>query len=190
MTPVLVGLIGASVLCIAPGSRLLIDKEKASVSLELERIERPGGKVGEAASVVWLKLHNNMRSPVRVKTTSMYLGQKAAELTLKDGKNVLGVKPGVSVSPCYFVEALPAETASIDQEGGINVTAQTYQRLPLGPGCETGSITWIPAGGEVRFAVPEDHLKTLYRIVVPFDYEWDDGAKIEHRVMFWGVDLR
>jgi hypothetical protein len=160
---------------------VVIDAKHPSVYIEFDRVEGgPGG------AMVWLRLHNNSRGAISIRTESVYIGQKVRPLTLMNGKGVFAMRPGTEIAPCYSIEgpapdAAPTSSRRIDE--------RPYQRLPLGSACTVGGTSWVASGESVRLRIPMDHLAPHYRLSVPFEYEWEPARNIEHRVLFAGAEV-
>ncbi|MCW5966201.1 MAG: hypothetical protein KIT83_19340 [Bryobacterales bacterium] len=178
------GLILVATLAILPvlAQNLSADNEilldPARPSAYLEPTESDSDSDGQLA--VWLRLHNNSKGAISIRTESLYIGEKVQPLTLRNGKGVLAIRPGTTVAPCYTVEgtAVPSEGRS------QTINEQPYQRLSLGSACTVGATSWIPAGGSVRLRIPSGHLSSGRRIGIAFEYEWENARNLEHWVYF------
>lgn len=160
-------------------NEMLLDAGQPSVYIVYERSEAASDTNVE--STVWLQLHNNTRWAISIRTESLYIGEKVQPLTLRNGKGVLAIRPGITISPCYAVEEVSGEsspTASHIINEGL------YQRLRAGNACTVGSTSWIPSGVSVRFHIPSEHLFSGRRISIDFEYEWEEARSLEHRVLF------
>ena len=155
---------------------VLLDARQPSVYIL--RIEAASGSGDEPDTL--LELRNNTQWAISIRTESLYIGEKVKPLTLKNGKGVLAIRPSVIVFLCYAVEA----TRSASRE---TINNEPYQRLRLGNACTVGATSWIPSGGSVRIRVPFDHLAAGQRISIDFQYEWEDAANVQHRVLFMQV---
>jgi hypothetical protein len=147
-------------------------------SVYIERAESTSA--AEDQHGVLLALHNNTKWAIRIRTESLYIGDKVKPVTLRNGKGVLAIRPSTIISPCYVVEG----TQNVSRD---TVNEQPYQRLPLGSACTVGSTSWIPSGGNVLMRIPDDHLAAGRRISIDFEYEWEETPNVEHRVLFTQV---
>jgi hypothetical protein len=162
---------------------ILLDPQRSSVYIVYERSEAaPDTNVG---ATVWLQLHNNTKWAISIKTESLYIGEKVQPLTLMNGKGVLAIRSGITVSPCYDVEEIPGESLSAESD---SINEEPYQRLRLGRAFTVGSSSWIPSGANVRFQIPSEHLSSGRRISIALEYEWEKGRNPEHRVLFMDIN--
>jgi hypothetical protein len=160
---------------------VLLDAKRPSVYIEFDRAEGgPGG------AMVWLRLHNNSRGAISIRTESVYIGQKVRPLTLKNGEGVLAMKHGAEIAPCYSIEGPAPDTV---HTSGRRIDERPYQRLPLGSACTVGGTSWVASGESVLLRIPTNHLAPQYRLSVPFEYEWEPAKNIEHRVLFAGAEV-
>jgi hypothetical protein len=162
-----------------PANDVLLDPMRPSVYLQLEQAET-GSEAG-GQSTVWLRLYNNTKGAISIRTESLYIGGKVQPLTLRNGKGVLAIRSGTTIAPCYAVEGFSADPP---QGAATAINEQPYQRLSFGSACTVGSTSWIPSGGNVRFRIPSVHLSPGRRIVIAFEYEWEKARSLEHRVYF------
>ena len=159
----------------SPANEMLLDTTQPSVYVEYEHSEANG------QAAVWLQLHNNTKWTISIRTESLYIGDKVQPLTLRNGKGALAIRPGITISPCYAVEAISGESSSALDH---TINEGPYQRLRAGNACTVGSTSWIPSGGSVRFRIPSEHLTSGRRISIDFEYEWEEARSLEHRVLF------
>ncbi len=163
----------------SPATDMLLDTSRPSVYIEHEQFAAPSNATGQAP--VWLRLHNNTRWAVSIRTESLYVGDNVQPLRLMNGKGVLAIRSGITVSPCYAVEEIPGESSSTTSH---SINEEPYRRLRLGNACTVGSTSWIPSGGTIRFHIPSEHLSLGRRISIDFEYEWENARSVEHRVLF------
>ena len=158
-----------------PINEVILDSTQPSVYLQF--VMSDTGSDSGVPSSVWLRLYNNTKGAISLRTESLYIGEKVQALTLQNGKGVLAIRPETTIAPCYFVEGV-----SIAPAEGQNKTINEnpYQRLSLGSACTVGSTSWIPAAGSVRFRIPSAQLALGRRIGIVFEYEWENARNIEH----------
>ena len=162
-----------------PVNEVLLDSNRPSVYLEFERADTGSSPGGQSA--VWLRLYNNTKGAISIRTESIYIGEKVQPLTLTDGKGVLAIRTGTTIAPCYAVESV---STAPSQGPTKTINEQPYQRLSLGSACTVGATAWIPSAGSVRLRIPSDHLSPGRRISIAFEYEWENARNLEHRVYF------
>ncbi len=156
------------------GNPILLDERHPSVYLQFEG-ERKPEHPRDGNDGLRLRIHNNTRGAICIRTQSLYLGSKVAPLALMSGKHVLGIRDGVEIAPLYSVEQ--------EHESG-------FERLPLTWHGDVSSISWIPSGGTVLMSLPMGDLVKGRRVVVPFSYEWElEGDAIAHEAFFYGRDV-
>jgi len=158
------------------GNPVLLDSTHPSVYLQYDHeAERKPQHPGQGTEGLWLRIHNNTRGAISIRTEGLYLDPKVAPLTLLSGDHVLGIRDGVEIAPLYAVE----------QERGAG-----FDRLPLTWWGDVYSVSWIPSGGTALMSLPKDDLVKGRRIVLPFSYEWEsEGGDIEHEAFFYASDL-
>ena len=160
-------------------NEILLDAEQPSVYVVYERSEAASDTSVEAT--VWLQLHDNTKWAISIRTESLYIGEKVQPLKLMNGKGVLAMRSGITISPCYAVEEVASESLPTASH---TINEEPYQRLRAGNACTVGSTSWIPSGGSVRFQIPSEHLSSGRRISIDIEYEWEVARNLEHRVLF------
>jgi len=155
---------------------VLLDAAHPSVYLQYDHeAERKPEHPGEGSEGLWLRIHNNTRGAISVRTQSLYIGSKVAPLALISGKHVLGIRDGIEIAPLFSVEE--------DHETG-------FDRLPLTFVGDVSAISWIPSGGTVLMSLPKDDLVKGRRVALPFSYEWESGGDaIEHEAFFYAREV-
>jgi len=155
---------------------MLLDTSHPSVYLQYEHeAERKPNHFGEGSSGLWLRIHNNTRGAICIRTESLYIGPKVAPLTLLSGKHVLGIRNGIEVAPLY----------SLEQE---NETG--FVRLSLTWNGDVSAVSWIPSGGTVLMSLSKDDLVNGRRVALPFSYEWEsEGDGIAHEAFFYAREI-
>jgi hypothetical protein len=156
------------------GSRnsVLLDASHPSVFLQYDHgAERQTTRPGEVRSEIWLRIHNNTRGAICIRTQNISIGDKVAPLTLASGKHVLGIRDGVVIAPLY----------SVEQEHETS-----FDRLPLAWHGDVFAVSWVSSGGTVLMSLPKKDLVKGRRVVLPFSYEWEaDGDGIAHDAYFY-----
>lgn len=169
-------------LCIAAvaqtsaGNLVLLDTAHASVYLQYdhEAAQRPD-HTRKGAIGLWLRIHNNTRGAICIRTHSIYVGSKVAPLTLLSGKHVLGIRDGIEILPFY----------SVEQE-----QATGFETLPLPSYGDVSAESWIPSGGTALMSLPKNYLAKDRRIALPFSYEWEpDRDGIAHEAFFYASEI-
>jgi hypothetical protein len=119
---------------------------------------------------VWLRLHNNSRWAVAIRTEGSFLLHEPDKW--EGRRDALGLVDGVEVSPAYEIERYPHDQS-------------VYRN-----GC-TFSESWIPSGRSVLFKVERAALTGVAKLRVHFRYEWelDDEPEPGHYVYFDDIDL-
>jgi hypothetical protein len=119
---------------------------------------------------VWLRLHNNSRWAVAIRTEETFPVREPAEWAGR--LDALGLLEGAEVSPAYEIERHPREQS-------------VYHN-----GC-TFAESWIPSGRSVLFKVARAPLTYPATLRVHFRYEWelDDEAEPGHYVYFSAHEL-
>jgi hypothetical protein len=141
-----------------------LDVSRPSIYLTFERS-------GEN-DLVWLRLHNNTRWAISVRTEDAYDGANVTPLTLSDGRQVSGLADDLEITPEYFVEhAIDQVTTS----GRYWCTASTY---------------WLPSARSVVFSFSSKELKEWEQLYIKFIYEWEMDLHPEHRVTFTEYQLQ
>ena len=155
---------------------VLLDTTHPSVYLQYDHeAERKPEHPGEGSEGLWLRIHNNTRGAISIRTQSLYIGSKVAPLALMSGKHVLGIRDGIEIAPLFFVEE--------DHETG-------FDRLPLTFIGDVSAVSWIPSGGTVLMSLPKDDLNKGRRVTLPFSYEWEpEGDGVGHDAYFYGRQL-
>ncbi len=161
-------------------NEVLLDSSRPSAYLESSETDLNS----DGQSAVWLRLHNNSKGAISIRTESLYIGEKVQPLTLGNGKGVLAIRPGTIVAPCYTVEGFLVSSEGRSQ----TINQQPYQRLSLGSACTVGATSWLPPGGSVRLLIPSGHLSSGRRIGIAFEYEWENARNLEHWVYFSNID--
>ena len=142
-----------------------LDASRPTVYLTFERF-------GEGDSV-WLRLHNNTRWAISLRTERAYIGADVTPLLLGDGRQVSGLADGLEIAPEYFIEHA---TDRITSSGRQWCTAST---------------SWLASGRSVVFGFARKDLKEWEQLYVSFTYEWESGGHDpEHQGKFYGSDLR
>jgi len=158
------------------GNPMLLDTTHPSVYLQYDHeAERTPEHAGEGKEGLWLRIHNNTRGAVCIRTQSLYVGSKIAPLTLLSGKHVLGIRDGIEIAPLFSVEQ--------EHETG-------FDRLPLTWNGDVSAVSWIPSGGTVLMSLPKDDLAKGRRVALPFSYEWEsEGDGIAHEAFFYDREV-
>jgi hypothetical protein len=124
------------------GNSALLDASRPSVFLQYDHESvRSPVHPSETRFGIWLRLCNNTRGAISIRTESLYIGSKVAPLTLASGKHVLGIRDGVEVAPLY----------SVEQEEGD----RGFEPLPLTWPGDVSAVSWIPSGGTVLMRHPK-----------------------------------
>lgn len=172
---------------------VIMDDTLPSVYARFERAgKRPPVRAGESDAGVWFRIHNNTRQAISLCTESLYIGQKVKPLRLATGKDVLALRDGIEVSPCYTVEEQVTSSAEPgSKQGGLVADALgPYQHRPLGAAGHTSSTSWLPSGSSVTVSFPREQLAMGMRIGVPFNYEWEPQSRqVLHTVFILPTDL-
>ena len=158
------------------GNPLLLDTSHPSVYLEYDHeAERRPVHPSEGQSGIWLRIHNNTRGAIRIRTQSLYIGAKVAPLTLKSGKHVLGIRDGIEIDPLY----------SVEQERGTD-----FERLPITWHGDLFAVSWVPSGGTVLMSLPHEDLAVGRRVALSFSYEGEsEGNGIAHYAYFYATQV-
>lgn len=161
---------------VGAGNPVLLDTKHPSVYLQYDHeAERKPEHPAQGTRGVWLRIHNNTRGAICVRTESLYVGSKVAPLALMSGRHVLGIRDRVEIAPLY----------SVEQEN-----ATGFERLPLTWRGDVWSVSWIPSGGTVLMSLPKDDLVKGRRVVLPFCYEWEPAVdSISHETFFYANEL-
>jgi hypothetical protein len=138
-----------------------LDATKPTTYLRFERYD---------AEDVWLRLHNNSRWAVSIRTEESFHIHEPSKWGGR--RDALGLLEGVEVSPAYEIERYPHEQS-------------VYHN-----GC-TFSESWIPSGRSILFKVTRAPLTYPATLRVNFRYEWelDDEPEPGHYVHFSGHEL-
>lgn len=149
-----------------------LDDAKPTVYLRVERRDK---------EKVWLRVYNNTRWAVAVRTFTFYYNRKRA-IDLGNGKSVFALPSDEEIDSLhYYVEKEP--------------TASTEVKVPKLFHGDSSSISWIPSKGSILFSVPTKQIEPGLMIYVPFHYEWELNGQLifnnepEHRAYFRGVEL-
>jgi hypothetical protein len=155
---------------------VLLDAAHPSVYLQYDHeAERKPEHPGEGSEGLWLRIHNNTRGAISIRTQSLYIGSKVAPLALTSGKHVLGIRDGVEIAPLFSVEE--------DHETG-------FDRLPLTFIGDVSAVSWVPSGGSVLMSLSKDDLVKGRRVALPFSYEWEsEGDGIGHEAFFYAREV-
>jgi len=173
----LAGLCGGAFICRAEGQSvagsLKIDRKQPSVYISFESVEKvevptDKGNSKESVSLIWLKLHNNLKADIRLCT--------------HEGRFTPSRKPGID----YQVESL------WDFSGRYPIPPTILYTFPAKDTC--GSTT-IRSGESFPFSVRKDVLTERSRIIIHFQYSWEDywdvayGKEPEHIVYIGSQSL-
>lgn len=149
-----------------------IDDVRPGVYLRFER--RDKGRI-------WLRMYNNMKWAVAVRTFTSYLNRRGA-ITLGNGESVFTLPDDEAITSLhYYVEKEPA--------------ASNKLKAPEVFHGDSYSISWIASKGSILFSVPAGQLERGLKVYVPFQYEWELSPQLifnnepQHRVYFRATDL-
>ena len=120
-------------------------------------------KSKDQGSDIWLRLHNNSKWAILIKTDSLYLGQNVTRFQLSDGTTMNGLKNGMEASVQYHI-----------QENDGRFVSQ---------GLDNSSASWLPSGHSVLFSVKRGHLAKGRMIYVDFNYEWEREQNYSNNLM-------
>ncbi|MEP7272215.1 MAG: hypothetical protein ABI882_11990 [Acidobacteriota bacterium] len=186
---------------------LRISKDKPTVYITFEHAgPREGVYASESGQGIWLRLHNNTKWAISFSTLSLYIGEKIAPLRLGDGRNVLGLREGVEISPCHGVEVVDRyefeRTVRKTDKGEtqIDLRIDENAQVPNPPvGYNIGghiiATSWLASGRSIIFSVPREHLAKRLAIYLSFMYEWQTAERAngsiepQIRVYFRAADL-
>lgn len=146
---------------------ILLNPRKPSVFISYERYgERTPARQDESNKGVWLKLHNNSKWKIYLKTYGA-----------DNEKNEYRVS--------YEVRIIPG----LEWE-------KRESKLPIGYRINSNStIRAIEPGKSIIFSVPQENLAEGLAVFVYFSYEWEILGKfggdlsILHQASFWSTDL-
>lgn len=149
-----------------------VDDVKPTVYLRVDRKDK---------EKVWLRMYNNTRWAVAVRTFTVYFNRKRTTQLVSGGS----------------VSTLPSdeEINSLHYYLEKNLSAPVELKLPELSHGDSSSISWITSKGSILFSVPLKQLQPGLMIYVPFHYEWELNSQLifnnepEHRAYFRGVDL-
>jgi hypothetical protein len=170
------------------GNPSLLDPNLPSVYIRFDHVgKRVPVHSDESGEGVWLRLHNNTKAAISLRTESLYVGSGVRPLKLWNGENVLGLRDGVEASPCYRVEERRPSSSASKNKSAVAVDQITeYQMLSLGTCGDVGSTSWVPSASSILISLPKEQLATGHRISIPFRYEWEPASPdVEHRVFFY-----
>ncbi|HEX3104415.1 MAG TPA: hypothetical protein VHQ22_08205 [Terriglobales bacterium] len=175
----LLGCFGISVALaqqVGAGNPVLLETSYPSVYLRYDHeAEQKPTHPREGKEGVWLRIHNNTRGAICIRTQSLYVGKKVVPLTLLSGKHVLGIRDGIEIAPVYYLED--------EHETG-------FVRLPLTWNGDMSAVSWVPSGGTVLMNLPKHELVKGRRVALPFCYEWElEGDGIEHEAFFYAREV-
>lgn len=155
--------VGSSSAC----EKIRLNQSKPSVYLSFEKFGRRLPLYpGEGSEGVWLRLHNNSKWKIYVKTFGVS-------------------KEYGDVGLFYQVEKLPGMEWKVKESelpSGYSVTHHS-------------SVRTIDSGASALFSVPREHLAEGLIVVVNFSYEWEFAGgiggdlSIFHQAPFWSTEL-
>jgi hypothetical protein len=149
----------------APAGAFVIDPNRPYVYLKFDHIGNGiQREEDEPTSRIWLRLTNNCRLPITVRTFGVPDGSPKDEQGVMDiivaieppRVTLIGVRSDGTVEPKPFVKARPDE-------------------LPHDYWAEVGSSQNIPPGTALLFSVPINHVGPRWDFEIPFDFEAVNG---------------
>jgi hypothetical protein len=178
---------------------VLISNEQPTIYITFEKIgPRKRIYASESDQGIWLRLHNNTKWSINIATLSAYIGEKTGLIRLGDGRNVIGLRDGVEISPRHGGEVVDRYESRKMPDGSVHINENVD--VPNSPvaynkGGHVSGSAWLASGHSVIFSVPKEHLAKRLAIFVSFRYEWevaeqgDENNEPEHRVWFRAADL-
>jgi hypothetical protein len=149
----------------APAGDFAIDPNRPYVYLKFDHIGNGiQREAAEPTSRIWLRLTNNCRLPITVRTTDVPDGSPKDEHGVMDiivpieppRVTVIGVRRDGTVEPKPFVKARQDE-------------------LPHDYWFEVGSSQTVSPGTALLFSVPINHVGPRWDFDIPFDFETANG---------------
>ncbi len=168
-----------------------VDSHRPLVYLTFEKYDKgDSGKENESANVILLKLHNNSKWAINIRTTSLYIGADVSALKLNNGKTVFALKDGLEIAPQYYIEGYPSLENYTNAQGEVTAKLIEPQRSPFYFWGDVSSTAWIPSNSAVSFNIPRQYLTNYHRLYIIYNFEWEKpDSELEHRVYFYGNSL-
>jgi hypothetical protein len=153
-------------------SNVKVSDDKPSIYISFERFgKRTPLREGESEDGIWLRIHNNIRYPIRF--CSFGISEEGEQLIASNKESQIGINYDIEIT-------------SYKMFGKTRVDAPS--------GYPTGDLCFgfqLNAGKSVAFSVPAEHLVKGLSIKTPFKYDWENETEINptHFVYFNSLDL-
>ena len=141
-------------------TRFILDETKPYVYLKFDHVgPRKPLQAGEGSQGLWLRIVNNCKVPIGVKTYGVTSGDPGAGVF----DEVIPIKQGFSV------QADSAEIPLAQEKSQPPVQKKNKkQRIPQGYSAELSSVTRVLPGQSLLFSVPRNHVSRDWFMRVKF----------------------
>jgi hypothetical protein len=140
------------------GSSFVIDANRPYAYLKFDHVGKGiQREEGEPTSRIWLRLTNNCRLPIAIRTFGVPDGSP------KDEQGVMDI-----------IVAIEPPRVQIVRDGAVFVKAKPDE-LPHDYWFEVGSSQIVPPGAALLFSVPINHVGSRWYFEIPFHFEVTNG---------------